>query len=216
MKNLKKHFLTWIILSFIGLFGFSCTETKSGKIKDLDSIRSTSNYHSKPKPIQSADVFQALLDRYNQDSVQLAISSMSKDTTDSFLDQFIFEKADRYFLTDSNQHAYNHRFWLFKNDSNAVKNTFYNWFDQQFCQRNATIKILSRQKLYPGNLVFICTNQSIHVVSSESKIDLLKWLRFIQFTENKTRFIYICQQVKNKPALWYSYNLKKTTLIPAQ
>jgi len=217
MGNLKKYFLTMISLSFLGLMTTSCKESNSGKIKDLDSIRSKSNYSSKPKPLVTIDVFQEMINSYNQDSVGFAISSVEKDTTNSFLDQFIFEKSARFNLIDSNQKVFNHRFWRFKSDSNIVKNTFYNWFDQQFCQRNALVKIYSRQYLYhSGNLVFICTNQSIHVISSNSKIDLLKWLRFIQFTENKVRFIYICQQVKNKPALWYNYDCIKTTLIPAQ
>lgn len=214
MKNLKKHFLTCIILSFLGLLTNSCSGKKTGKMKDLDSIRSTSNYRTKSKSVDTIVVFQEMLDKYNQDSVGLSILSMERDTTDSFLDQFIFEKSERYFLNDSNQHVFNHRFWLFKRDSNLVKNTFFNWFDQQFCQRNANVRIYSRQKLYRGNLLFICTNQSIHVVSSESKIDLERWLRFVQFTEKKVQFIYICHQVKNKPALWYTYDAKTITLIP--
>ena len=217
MENLKKYFLTMIGLSFIGAMVNSCQESKSGKIQNLDSIRSTSNYHSKPKPVLKSDIYQEMLTAYNQDSVRLSVLSINKDTSESFLDQFIFEKSDRFNLTDSNQHTFNHRFWRFKADSNLVKNIFYNWFDQQFCQRNAIVKIYSREYLYNrGNLVFICSNQSIHVISSNSKIDLLKWLRFIQYTENKVRFVYICQEVKNKPALWYSYDLKKITLIPAQ
>jgi hypothetical protein len=206
--------LTFIIYFLVLI---SCSENKSGKVKDLESIRSKSAYHPKKKIIPIKPGLDTLLAVYNQDSVGLSISSISKDTTESFLDQFIYEKSDRFNLTDSNQHKFNHRFWRFKADSNLVKNTFYNWFDRQFCQRNANAKIYSRQHLYKGgNLVFICSNQSIHVISSRSKIDLLKWLRFIQYTENKSRFIYICQEVRNKPALWYAYDLKKTTLIPAQ
>lgn len=183
-------------------------------MKDLESIRSKSTYQQKKKIASKERGLDTLLSVYNQDSVGLAISSISIDTTDSFLDQFIFEKSERFNLINANQQLFNHRFWLFKADSNAVKNTFYNWFDQQFCQRNALLKIHSREILYRGNLVFICTNQSIHVVSSDSKIELLKWLRYIQYTENKVQFIYVCQQKKNKPALWYSFSQNKLSLIP--
>lgn len=205
-----------ICFSFIGLMIVSCDETKSGKMKDLNAIRATSHYQEKLKSAVKEDEFNEMYVKYNQDSVGLSIASIERDTTDSFLDQFIFEKSERYHLKDSNDHLFNHRFWQFKLDSNEVKNTFYNWFDQQFCQRNANVKIYSRAKLHPGNILFICTNQSIHVISSSSKIDLTKWLRLIQFTENKVRFIYICQEVKNKPAFWYNYDFKKATLIPAQ
>lgn len=205
-----------ICFSFIGLMIDSCQETKSGKMKDLNSIRATSHYQPTEKSAVKVDEFNEMYVKYNQDSVGLSIAGIEKDTTDSFLDQFIFEKSERFNLRDSNDLLYNHRFWQFKLDSNLVKNTFFNWFDQQFCQRNAPVKIYSRATLYRGNILFICTNQSIHVISSPSKIDLVKWLRLIQFTEKKVRFIYICQEVKNKPALWYNYDLKKITLIPAQ
>lgn len=194
---------------------FSCTDVQSTMPKNLDDIRSKSNYSAKPEKKKQAEDFSELMTAYNQDSVRLSILGITRDTTDSFLDQFIYEKSERFLVSDSSNHVFNHRFWLFKPDSNAVKNVFYNWFDQQFCQRNDAIKMYSQQKLYREHLLFICTNQSIHVVSSSSKIDALKWIRYIQFTEKKVQFIYICHQPKNKKAQWFTYKQQQLTPIPA-
>jgi len=215
MKHLKKYFLTWILYHFTGLITISCNDVQSTKPKSLDDIRSKSSYSVKAEKKTPAEDFSELMTAYNQDSVQLRISGISRDSTDSFLDQFIYEKSERFLVSDSSNHLFNHRFWLFKPDSNAVKNVFYNWFDQQFCQRNEAIKMYSQQKLYREHLLFICTNQSIHVVSSSSKIDALKWIRYIQFTEKKAQFIYICHQPKNKKAQWFTYKKHLLTLIPA-
>ncbi|MFM6935499.1 MAG: hypothetical protein ACKOXP_08655 [Flavobacteriales bacterium] len=215
MKHLKKYFLTSILFHFIGFMTFSCTDVQSTMPKNLDDIRSKSNYSAKPEKKKQAEDFSELMTAYNQDSVRLSILGITRDTTDSFLDQFIYEKSERFLVSDSSNHVFNHRFWLFKPDSNAVKNVFYNWFDQQFCQRNDAIKMYSQQKLYREHLLFICTNQSIHVVSSSSKIDALKWIRYIQFTEKKVQFIYICHQPKNKKAQWFTYKQQQLTPIPA-
>jgi hypothetical protein len=78
------------------------------------------------------------------------------------------------------------------------------------------VRIYSRLNIFPKNIFFVCTDQSIHVVKSDSKIDPTKWLKLIQRTEKKVKFIYICHQVKNKLALWYTFEQNKLILIPAQ
>jgi hypothetical protein len=202
------------ILSLLVLI--SCSENKSGKMKDLESIRSKSTYQHKKKMTTVERGLDTLLAVYNQDSVELTIQSIENDTNRFFFQEFNPLELAQFNLIDASNHALNHQYVRYKPDSIYVKNHFFNWFDQTFCQRNLSIRIYKRDNLYPGNIFFVCTNQSIHVVKSETKIDPMKWLKLIQRTEEKVEFIYICHQKKNKPALWYTFKQNKLILIPAQ
>lgn len=208
---MPKH-LTFI-LSLLVLM--SCSENKSGKMKDLDHIRSKSAYREK-KVIAPIDTWKdTLFTIYNQDSVELNIQTIENDSSRGFFHEFYYLESAMYRITDSNKHTFNHQFARFKVDSINVKNNFFNWFDKEFCQRNLAVRIYNRLNIFPKNIFFVCTNQSIHVVKSDTKIDPLKWIKLIQRTDKKVKFIYICHQVKNKPALWYTFGQNKLSLIPA-
>ena len=194
----------------------SCSENKSGKLKDLDTIRSKSSYQQKKKMIPIEFWKDTLFSIYNQDSVDLNIQFIENDSNRFFFHEFNYLESAMYHLIDSNNHTFKHQFARFKTDSVNVKNNFYNWFDKEFCQRNLAIRIYNRMNIFPKNIFFVCTNQSIHVIKSDTKIDPLKWIRLIQRTEKKVKFIYICHQVKNKEALWYQLDKNKLILIPAQ
>ncbi len=194
----------------------ACSENKSGKMKDLDTIRSKSSYQQKKKMIPIDSWKDTLFTIYNQDSVDLNIQFIENDSNRFFFHEFNYLESAMYHLIDSNNHSFKHQFARFKTDSVNVKNNFYNWFDKEFCQRNLAIRIYNRMNIFPKNIFFICTNQSIHVIKSDTKIDPLKWIRLIQRTEKKVKFIYICHQVKNKEALWYQLDKNKLILIPAQ
>jgi hypothetical protein len=194
----------------------ACSENKSGKMKDLDTIRSKSSYQQKKKMIPIDSWKDTLFTIYNQDSVDLNIQFIENDSNRFFFHEFNYLESAMYHLIDSNNHSFKHQFARFKTDSVNVKNNFYNWFDKEFCQRNLAIRIYNRMNIFPKNIFFVCTNQSIHVIKSDTKIDPLKWIRLIQRTEKKVKFIYICHQVKNKEALWYQLDKNKLILIPAQ
>ena len=201
------------ILSLLLLL--SCSENKSGKMKDLDHIRSKSAYREK-KLVTPIDHWKdSVLAIYNQDSVDFKFQLIESDSNRFFFHEFNYVESAMWCFTDSNNHTYKHQFARFKIDSSNVKNNFYNWFDKEFCQRNLAVRIYSRLNIFPKHIFFACTNQSIHVIKSDDKIDPLKWIKFIQRTEKKVKFIYICHQVKNKPALWYSFKQNKLSLIPA-
>jgi hypothetical protein len=193
----------------------SCSENKSGKMKDLDSIRSKSTYHQKKKIAASERGLDTLLTVYNQDSVELNIQSIQIDSTHFFFHEFNALKSAQLSLVDSVNHTFQHQYAQFKLDSVLVKNNFFNWFDREFCQRNLAIRICSRFHIYPENIFFVCTNQSIHAIKSKNKIDPFKWVKLIQLTEKHVEFIYICHQPKNKQALWYKLDKNKLILIPA-
>ena len=201
------------ILSLLILI--SCSENKSGKMKDLENIRSKSSYQQKKKitPIDSWK--DTLFTNYNQDSVDLNIQFIENDSNRFFFHEFNYLESAMYSLIDSNNHSFKHQYARFKTDSVNVKNNFFNWFDKEFCQRDLAVRIYNRMNIFPKNIFFVCTNQSIHVIKSDTKIDPLKWIRFIQRTETKVKFIYICNQIKNKEALWYQLNKNKLILIPA-
>ena len=201
------------ILSLLILI--SCSENKSGKMKDLENIRSKSSYQQKKKitPIDSWK--DTLFTNYNQDSVDLNIQFIENDSNRFFFHEFNYLESAMYSLIDSNNHSFKHQYARFKTDSVNVKNNFFNWFDKEFCQRDLAVRIYNRMNIFPKNIFFVCTNQSIHVIKSDTKIDPLKWIRFIQRTEKKVKFIYICNQIKNKEALWYQLNKNKLILIPA-
>ncbi|MEY3845035.1 MAG: hypothetical protein RL293_1457 [Bacteroidota bacterium] len=209
---MPKH-LTFFIAFLILI---SCSENKSGKMKDLESIRSKSAYHEKKKVAPIDQWKDTLFIIYNQDSVELNIQSIENDSSRYFFHQFNYWESAMYSLTDSNKHTFHHQFARFKTDSTNVKNNFFNWFDKEFCQRNLAIRIYNRLNIFPKHIFFACTDQSIHVVKSDTKIDPTKWIKLIQRTEKKVKFIYICHQVKNKPALWYTYSQNKLILIPEQ
>ena len=209
---MPKH-LTFFIAFLILI---SCSENKSGKMKDLESIRSKSAYHEKKKVAPIDQWKDTLFIMYNQDSVELNIQSIENDSSRYFFHELNYWESAMYSLTDSNQHIFHHQFARFKTDSTNVKNNFFNWFDKEFCQRNLAIRIYNRLNIFPKHIFFACTDQSIHVVKSDSKIDPTKWIKLIQRTEKKVKFIYICHQVKNKPALWYTYSQNKLILIPEQ
>ena len=215
----KIQILTWINYLSVILLVFvfdSCSGNKSGKMKDLESIRSKSPYHHHSDSITPENNIDTLLPNYNQDSVELGIIAIEIDTNKYFLNQFAFKKALQLNLIDSKSHLYHHRFWQMNVDSNVVKNNFYNWFDREFCQRNLDIKMYSRFNLTSSNLLFFCTNQSIHVIESTAKINPMKWIQYIMRTEKNVTFSYICHQTKNRAALWYAYHKNKLILIPAQ
>jgi hypothetical protein len=200
------------ILSLLVLI--SCSENKSGKMKDLDHIRSKSAYREK-KVIAPIDNWKdTLFTLYNQDSVDLNIQFIENDSNRFFFHEFNYLESAMYSLIDSNNHSFKHQFARFKIDSVNVKNNFYNWFDKEFCQRDLAVRIYNRLNIFPKHIFFACTNQSIHVIKSDHKIDPLKWIRLIQRTEKKVKFIYICHQVKNKDALWYKLEKNKLILIP--
>lgn len=205
-----------ICFSFIGLMIVSCQEKKSGKLKDLENIRAKSTYQQKEKNTIKENWKDSLLAIYNQDSVDFKFQSIESDSNRCFFHEFNYLESSMWSLRDSNNHTFQHQFARFKIDSILVKNNFFNWFDQEFCQRNQAVRIYSRLTIFPKQIFFICTNQSIHVVKSDFKIDLMKWIKLIQFTEKKVKFIYICHQAKNKKALWYTFNQNKLNLIPAQ
>ncbi len=194
----------------------ACSENKSGKMKDLDTIRSKSSYQQKKKIIPIDSWKDTLFTIYNQDSVDLNIQFIENDSNRFFFHEFNYLESAMYHLIDSNNHSFKHQFARFKTDSVNVKNNFFNWFDKEFCQRNLAVRIYNRMNIFPKNIFFACTNQSIHVIKSDTKIDPLKWIRLIQRTEKKVKFIYICHQVKNKEALWYQLDKNKLILIPAQ
>jgi hypothetical protein len=200
------------ILSLLVLL--SCSENKSGKMKDLDHIRSKSAYREK-KLVTPIDHWKdSVLAIYNQDSVDFKFQLIESDSNRFFFHEFNYVESAMWCFTDSNNHTYKHQFARFKIDSSNVKNNFYNWFDKEFCQRNLAVRIYSRLNIFPKHIFFACTNQSIHVIKSDDKIDPLKWIKFIQRTEKKVKFIYICHQVKNKDALWYKLEKNKLILIP--
>ncbi len=194
----------------------ACSNHQDKKIKNLEAIRSKSNYQPKKDSVIVENKLDTLLAIYNQDSVQLDMSTIELDTNESFLDQFTYKNSLRVYLTDSKDHKFHHRYWQYKTDSTLVKNNFFNWFDREYVQGDTSIRIYSHTKLGSGNVLFFCTNKSIHIINSTSKIDAEKWLRLIQQTEKKVRFLYVCHQVKNKEANWYSVNKKKLTLIPTK
>ena len=202
------------ILSLLILI--SCSENKSGKMKDLENIRSKSSYQQKKKitPIDSWK--DTLFTNYNQDSVDLNIQFIENDSNRFFFHEFNYLESAMYNLIDSTNHTFKYQFARFKTDSINVKNNFFNWFDKEFCQRDLAVRIYNRMNIFPKNIFFVCTNQSIHVVKSDNKIDPMKWIRLIQRTEKKVKFIYICNQLKNKDALWYQLDKNKLILIPAQ
>ena len=201
------------ILSLLILI--SCSENKSGKMKDLENIRSKSSYQQKKKMIPIDSWKDTLFTIYNQDSVDLNIQFIENDSNRFFFHEFNYLESAMYSLIDSNNHSFKHQYARFKTDSVNVKNNFFNWFDKEFCQRDLAVRIYNRMNIFPKNIFFVCTNQSIHVIKSDTKIDPLKWIRFIQRTEKKVKFIYICNQIKNKEALWYQLNKNKLILIPA-
>lgn len=209
MPKLLTFFIAFLIL-------ISCSENKSGKMKDLDSIRSKSAYHEKKRVAPIDQWKDTLFIMYNQDSVELNIQSIENDSSRYFFHEFNYWESAMYSLTDSNKHIFHHQFARFKTDSTNVKNNFFNWFDKEFCQRNLAIRIYNRLNIFPKHIFFACTDQSIHVVKSDTKIDPTKWIKLIQRTEKKVKFIYICHQVKNKSALWYTYSQNKLNLIPEQ
>ena len=214
----KNQILTRLIYSsiiFLVFVFFSCSGNKSDKIKDLDSIRSKSSYHAPSDSITAENKIDTLLTYYNQDSVELDIKAIELDSNKYILNQFAFKKALQLNLSDSKKHLYHHRFWQMNVDSNLVKNNFYNWFDREFCQRNLDIKIYTRFNLTSSNLLFFCTNQSIHVIESADRINPMKWIQYIMRTEKNVAFSYICYQTKNRAALWYAYQKNKLILIPA-
>ena len=208
--------LNQLCLFFSLLILMSCSENKSGKIKDLESIRSKSSYIQKKKTTPIDHWKDTLFASYNQDSVELNIQSIESDSNRLFFHEFNYVESAMYSLTDSSNHTFKHQFARFTKDSVNVKNNFFNWFDKEFCQRNLAIRIYNRMNIFPKNIFFVCTNQSIHVVKSEHKIDPIKWIKLIQLTEKKVDFIYICHQAKNKNALWYTFEQYKLNLIPAQ
>jgi hypothetical protein len=214
----KNQILTRLIYSsiiFLVFVFFSCSGNKSDKIKDLDSIRSKSSYRPPSDSITPENKIDTLLTYYNQDSVELDIKAIELDSNNYILNQFAFKKALQLNLSDSKKHLYHHRFWQMNVDSNLVKNNFYNWFDREFCQRNLDIKIYTRFNLTSSNLLFFCTNQSIHVIESADRINPMKWIQYIMRTEKNVAFSYICYQTKNRAALWYAYQKNKLILIPA-
>jgi hypothetical protein len=185
-------------------------------MKDLDHIRSKSAYREK-KVVAPIDNWKdTLFTIYNQDSVELNIEIIENDSNRYFFHEFNYLESAMYRITDSNKHTFNHQYARFKIDSMNVKNNFFNWFDKEFCQRNLDVRIHSRLNIFPKNIFFVCTNQSIHVVKSDTKINPVKWMKLIQRTEKKVKFIYICHQVKNKEALWYQLDKNKLILIPAK
>ena len=201
---------------FAILFLVSCSENKSGKLKDLDNIRSKSSYQQKKKIVATNPWKDSLLAIYNQDSVDFKFQIIESDSNRFFFHEFNYVESAMYSLIDSNNRTFKHQFARFKIDSTNVKNNFFNWFDKEFCQRNLAVRIYNRLNIFPKNIFFVCTNQSIHVIKSDNKIDPLKWIKYIQRTEKKLKFIYICHQVKNKEALWYQLDKNKLILIPAQ
>lgn len=209
MLNQLSLFLLLLVL-------VSCSENKSGKMKDLDQIRSKSSYQQKKKITPIDQWKDTLFTMYNQDSVELNILSIESDSNRLFFHEFNYVQSAMYSITDSSNHTFKHQFARFKTDSTNVKNNFYNWFDKEFCQRNLAVRIYNRINIFPKNIFFVCTNQSIHVVKSDYKIDPIKWIKLIQLTEKKVDFIYICHQAKNKNALWYTFEQNKLNLIPAQ
>lgn len=214
----KNQILTWLIypsVIFLVFVFFSCSGNKSDKIKDLEGIRSKSSYCPPSDSTTPENNIDTLLQIYNQDSVELDITAIELDSNTYFLNQFAFKKTLQLNLSDSKKHLYHHRFWQMNIDSNLVKNNFYNWFDREFCQRNLDIKIYSRFNLTSSNLLFFCTNQSIHVIESADKINPMKWIQYIMRTEKNVTFSYICYQTKNRAALWYAYQKNKLILIPA-
>ena len=201
---------------FAILFLVSCSENKSGKLKDLDTIRSKSSYQQKKKIVAINPWKDSLLAIYNQDSVDFKFKIIESDSNRFFFHEFNYVESAMYSLIDSNNRTFKHQFARFKIDSTNVKNNFFNWFDKEFCQRDLAVRIYWRMNIFPKNIFFVCTNQSIHVIKSDNKIDPLKWIKYIQRTEKKLKFIYICHQVKNKEALWYRLDKNKLILIPAQ
>lgn len=201
---------------YISLLAFvSCSENNPGKMKDLENIRSKSSYQQKKKIIPRDSWKDTLFTNYNQDSVDLNIQFIENDSNRFFFHEFNYLESAMYSLIDSNNHSFKHQYARFTTDSVNVKNNFFNWFDKEFCQRDLAVRIYNRMNIFPKNIFFVCTNQSIHVIKSDTKIDPLKWIRFIQRTEKKVKFIYICNQIKNKEALWYQLNKNKLILIPA-
>jgi len=208
--------LNQLSLFLLALVLVSCSGNKSGKLKDLDTIRSKSSYQQKKKIAPTDPWKDSVLAIYNQDSVDFKFQLIESDSNRFFFHEFNYVESAMWCFTDSNNHSYKHQFARFKIDSSNVKNNFFNWFDKEFCQRNLVVRIYSRLNIFPKNIFFVCTDQSIHVVKSDSKIDPTKWLKLIQRTEKKVKFIYICHQVKNKLALWYTFEQNKLILIPAQ
>lgn len=206
----------FFIALFILFVSAACSNQKGKKIKNLEAIRSKSTYQPKKDSVIVENKLDTLLSIYNQDSVQMDMTSIELDTNESFLDQFTFKNSLRVYLTDSKDRKTHHQYWKYKTDSTLVKNNFFNWFDREYVKGDSTIRIYSHTKLGPGNVLFFCTNKSIHIIKSTSKIDPEKWLRLIQLTEKKVRFLYVCHQAKNKEANWYTVNKKKLTLIPEE
>ena len=208
MRNRLTFFFSLLLM-------VSCSGNKSKKLKNLDNIRSKSNYHEKKKIIPKDTWKDTLFTIFNQDSVDLNIQFIENDSNRFFFHEFNYLESAMYDLIDSNNHSFKYQFARFKTDSINVKNNFFNWFDKEFCQRNLAVRIYSRLTIFPKNIFFACTNQSIHVIKSDNKIDPLKWIRLIQCTEKKVKFIYICHQMKNKEALWYQLDKNKLILIPS-
>lgn len=216
MKHLKNQILNmrflYILLSIV-FINAACTDKKADSMKDLDAIRSKSTYQVKKDTVIVVSTLGTLLPFYNQDSVGLNIQSIESDSNRFFFHEFNYVTSAQYSLTDSSQRVFKHQFARFKIDTTNVKNNFFNWFDKEFSQRDSSIRIYDRMNIFPKHIFFVCTNQSIHVIKSDSKIQIEKWIRYIQQTEKKVKFIYICHQPKNKEALWYNYEKKKLTLI---
>jgi hypothetical protein len=208
--------LNQLSLFLLALVLVSCSGNKSGKLKDLDTIRSKSSYQQKKKIAPTDPWKDSVLAIYNQDSVDFKFQLIESDSNRFFFHEFNYVESAMWCFTDSNNHTYKHQFARFNIDSTNVKNNFFNWFDKEFCKRNLAVRIYNRLNIFPKNIFFVCTNQSIHVIKSDDKIDPLKWIKFIQRTEKKLKFIYICHQVKNKDALWYTFDQNKLNLIPAQ
>lgn len=141
--------LNQLCLFFSLLILMSCSENKSGKIKDLESIRSKSSYIQKKKTTPIDHWKDTLFASYNQDSVNLNIQSIESDSNRLFFHEFNYMESAMYSLTDSSNHTFKHQFARFKTDSVNVKNNFFNWFDKEFCQRNLAIRIYNRMNIFP-------------------------------------------------------------------
>ncbi len=209
---LKHTLLPSAYLSLL-FFGLVACEEKKEKIENLETIRDHAGEQRKKKPsTKEEDTLQAKVELYQQDSVGLDIQKLAliPDEKQAFLDRFTENSSFLRLTEKDTTNYYTQHAWYFL-DSNKVKNAFFNWLDEE-----KHTKIGATSKLFNTPTLVFVTDKQILEITSNKKMDVLKWIQFVRFNYPKERFLFIIAQNKSKKNAWLEYKnhqiqLKKFT-----
>jgi len=197
----KQTFQSGIYFLFL-FFGLVACEEKKEKIENLETIRDHAGEQRKKKQSTKVDdTLQAKVEMYLQDSVGLDIQKLAfiLDEKQAFLDRFTENSSFLRLTEKDTTNYYTQHVWYFM-DSNKVKNAFFNWLDEE-----KHTKIGGTSKLFSAPTLVFVTDKQILEITSNKKMDVLKWIQFVRFNYPKERFLFIIAQNKTKKNIWLEY-----------